>query len=153
MLHRAWRAISVDCVVEYPLGLFHLVIAVHLGLEISSLCRMLKLKLELFEAGLVFMGKTGLMVLGLANSGLIFGKVRTLIDFGWTWGNCSSFIVPKQVPGLSNDVVAWNRMEGLGSWWMDFSWRIGKFLEPLMQLKLELECLARVYGLKGNFLL
>ena len=55
-------------------------IFVHSGLEIGSLCRMLKLKLV--EAGALLMDKTGRMGLGLGNSGLLFGKVRTLLDFG-----------------------------------------------------------------------
>ena len=113
MLHRACSAISVDCVLECPLGLFRLVIYVHSGLEIGSLCRMLKLKLV--AAGALLMDKMGSMLLGLANSGLVFGKVRTFNDFGLTWGNCSSFIVSKQVPGLRNDGGTGNRMEGVGS--------------------------------------
>ena len=40
------------------------------------------LKLKFVEAGVLLMDKMGSMVLGLASSGLVFGKVRTLIDFG-----------------------------------------------------------------------
>ena len=80
MLQRACRAISVDCVFEYLLGLFRLVIFVHSGLEIVSLCKMLKLKLAAVEV--LLNDKTGSMVLGLANSALDFGRSRTLIDFG-----------------------------------------------------------------------
>ena len=82
MLQRACRAISVDCVFEYLLGLFRLVIFVHSGLEIVLLCRMLKLKLKLAAAGVLLKDKTGSMGLGLAISVLDFCKLRTFIDFG-----------------------------------------------------------------------
>jgi len=80
MLQRACRAISVDCVFEYVLGLFRLVTFVHSGLEIVSLCKMLKLKLAAVEG--LHNDKTGSMGLGLVNSVLAVGRSRTLIDFG-----------------------------------------------------------------------
>ena len=80
MLHKACRAIRVDCVFKYLLGLFCLVIVVHSGLEIVSLCRMLKLKLA--AAGVLLKDKKGSMGLGLAIFVLDFGKLQTLIDFG-----------------------------------------------------------------------
>ena len=80
MLHKACRTISVNCVFEYFLGLFRLVIVVHSGLEIISLCRKLKLKLAAAEG--LLKDKTGSIGLGLAISVLDFCKLRTLIDFG-----------------------------------------------------------------------
>jgi len=80
MLHKACRAISIDCVFEYVLGLYRLVIVVHSGLEIGSLCMMLKVKFAAAEV--LLKDKAGSMGSGLANSKLDFGKLRALSDFG-----------------------------------------------------------------------
>ena len=63
-----------------PIGPLPLSNCVHSGLERGLLCRMLKLKLV--AAGALLKDKTGSMGLGLANLGLDFGKVRTLIGVG-----------------------------------------------------------------------